>query len=156
MEFHDRYAERKNRQKNRNRDKEVDIKYPEIMKNAKRFEERFEFKTKELQIVVPQKASDITKEGRAQHHCVGASDTYISNMNSERFFILFLRKKSNLKKPYYTLEVTWDGDIRQFYAAYDRQPDKEKIEAVLKKFTKRVQKREKELQEKMKEAEKRD
>lgn len=156
MEYHDRYTERKNRKENRARDREVDIKYPEIKNNVKKFEERFEFQTKEYQIVVPQKASDITREGRLQHHCVGASDTYIRNMNDERYFILFLRKKSNLKNPYYTLEVTWDGEIKQFYGAYDRQPNKEKIESVLKKFTKRVQKRERELQEKMHEVEERD
>ena len=106
--------------------------------------------------MVPKKASDITKEGRQQHHCVGVSDRYIANMNDERSFILFLRKKGAIRTPYYTLEVTWDGEIEQFYAAYDRQPDKEKIEAVLGEFTKAVQKREEELQKKMKEIEKRD
>lgn len=156
MEFHDRYLEKKNRQKNKLRDKEVDIKYKNIKANSKRYEERFKYSNKEFQIVVPKKASDITREGRLQHHCVGASDTYISNMNCEKYFILFLRRKSNLKTPYYTLEVTWDGDIKQFYAAYDRQPDKEKIRAVLENFTKTVQKREKSLQLKMHECEVRD
>lgn len=142
MEYHDRYTERKNWEKNNARDAEVDKKYKEIRKNRKRFEERFAFKTDEFKIVVPQKASDITREGRLQHHCVGASDTYIANMNNEQYFILFLRKNEDLERPYYTLEVTWDGEIKQFYAAYDRQPDKEKIEEVLKQFTKEVQERE--------------
>lgn len=156
MEYHNRYAERKNRQKNRSRDKEVDLKYPKIKENRKKFKERFEFKTEEFEIVVPKKASDITREGRLQHHCVGASDTYISNMNSEKYFILFLRKRCNLKNPYYTLEVSWDGDIMQYYAAYDRQPDKEKITAVLDEFTKQIKIREAELEKKMHEVEKRD
>lgn len=156
MEFHDRYTARKNRQKNKSRDAEVDLKYPKIRENEQKFKERFAFSTKEFQIVVPHTASDITKEGRKQHHCVGATDNYISNMNKERYFILFLRRKENLKKPYYTLEVTWDGEIKQFYAAYDRQPDKEKIRAVLDEFTKRVQKRELELQKKLHECEERD
>ena len=156
MEYHDRYTERKNRQKNKVRDRTVDLKYPKIRENVKRFEERFRFETEEFQIVVPKKASDITREGRLQHHCVGASDRYIANMNDERSFILFLRKKGAIRTPYYTLEVTWDGEIEQFYAAYDRQPDKEKIEEVLGEFTKAVQKREEELQKKMKEIEKRD
>lgn len=141
MEYHNRYLERKNREKNRSRDKEVDIKYPDIKKNLKKNMERFEFKTEEFVIVVPACASDITKEGRKQHHCVGASDTYISRMNTEQRFILFLRKVETPKIPYYTLEVTWDGKIMQFYAAYDRQPDKEKIKAVLDEFTKTVQER---------------
>lgn len=154
MEYHDRYTERKNQEKNNARDAEVDMKYPEIRKNRKRFEERFAFQTDEFEIVVPQKASDITREGRLQHHCVGASDTYISNMNSERYFILFLRKRKQKSVPYYTLEVTWDGEIKQFYAAYDRQPDKEKIEEVLKQFKKDVNDRERELRKKLRECEK--
>lgn len=141
MEYHNRYLERKNRAKNRTRDKEVDIKYPDIKKNLKKNRERFEFKTEEFVIVVPACASDITKEGRKQHHCVGATDNYIYRMNTEQRFILFLRKIDTPKIPYYTLEVTWDGEIKQFYAAYDRQPDKEKIKAVLDEFTKTVQKR---------------
>ena len=156
MEYHDRYTERKNREKNNARDAEVDRKYKEIRKNRKRFEERFAFQTDEFRIVVPKKASDITREGRLQHHCVGASDNYIANMNNEKFFILFLRKNEDPESPYYTLEATWDGEIKQFYAAYDRQPDKEKIEAVLKEFTKSVKKREDELKAKLHEAEIRD
>ena len=156
MEYHDRYLERKNRAKNKTRDKEVDIKYPDIKKNLKKNSARFEFKTEEFVIVVPRCASDITKEGRKQHHCVGATDIYISRMNVEDRFILFLRKAETPKIPYYTLEVTWDGEIKQFYAAYDRQPDREKIKAVLAEFTKAVQEREKELLKKLQECEKRD
>ena len=77
-------------------------------------------------------------------------------MNTEQRFILFLRKIDTPKIPYYTLEVTWEGEIKQFYAAYDRQPDKEKIKAVLAEFTKTVQSREEELLKKMQECEKRD
>jgi hypothetical protein len=156
MEYHNRYLEEKNRKKYKQRDMEVNRKYPDIRKNAKKYEERFAFQTDELEIVVPQRASDITREGRLQHHCVGASDAYIHNMNVERYFILFLRHRSERETPYYTLEVTWDGDIKQFYAAYDRQPDKEKIQKVLSEFTKTVKKREKEMEKKMHEMEKRD
>lgn len=146
MEYHDKYVERKNREESKKRDKEVDAKYTHIAENAKKFEEHFKFETKEYQILVPQKASDITREGRRQHHCVGVSDTYIRNMDEEKGFILFLRRKKNLKAPYYTLEVTWDGEISQFYAAYDRQPSREKIWDVLKKFTASVKRRNKKMQ----------
>ena len=142
MEYHDRYLERKNRQQNRTRDKEVDMKYPDIKKNLQKNKERFEFKTDEFVIVVPACASDITKEGSKQHHCVGATDGYISRMNAGQRFILFLRRAEKPKMPYYTLEVDWKGRILQFYAAYDRQPDREKIKAVLEEFTKTVQERE--------------
>lgn len=92
-------------------------------------------------IVVPKKASDITKEGRRQHHCVGASDQYMAKMASRQTFILFLRKKDDKEVPYYTLEVEWDGKIRQWYGAYDRQPDKEEIQSILNQWTKKIEKR---------------
>lgn len=139
MEYHDRYVERKNRDENRTRDKEVDIKYPDIRENLQKNRERFAFQTEEFVIVVPTCASDITKEGRVQHHCVGASDRYIKSMNDGETFILFLRRLENPEDAYYTLEVTWNGEIKQFYAAYDRQPYKENIRKVLEQFTKAVQ-----------------
>jgi hypothetical protein len=153
MGYHDKYLERKNANEIKYRDTEVDRKYPKIKKNWKMFKEHFAFKTEEYEIMVPHTASDITKEGRAQHHCVGASDKYISNMNDSRTFILFLRKTGDLKAPYYTLEVCWDGHIIQHYAAYDRQPDKDVVNAVLEQFTKQVGKRCKDdLKNMMKEA----
>lgn len=141
MEYHDRYLEAKNRDSARTRDKIVDNKFTSIYENYKRNREWFSFETDDLVIRVPKKASDITKEGRLQHHCVGASDTYLDRMNRGDSFILFLRKKEDVKTPYYTLEVTWDGEIEQFYAAYDRQPDKKKIEKFLEQFTENIQKR---------------
>lgn len=141
MEYHDRYLEAKNRDDARARDRIVDNKFTAICENYKKNRERFKFETDDLVIRVPKKASDITKEGRLQHHCVGASDTYLDRMNRGESFILFLRKKEDVKTPYYTLEVTWDGEIEQFYAAYDRQPDKKEIEKFLEQFTQNIQKR---------------
>ncbi len=56
----------------------------------------------------------------------------MAKMASRQTFILFLRKKDDKEVPYYTLEVEWDGKIRQWYGAYDRQPDKEEIQSIFK------------------------
>lgn len=140
-EFHDKYTEEKNREENEKRDREVEKKFPQIRKDYKRNAEHFAFETKKYMIIVPKKASDITKEGRRQHHCVGASDQYMAKMASRQTFILFLRKKDDKEVPYYTLEVEWDGKIRQWYGAYDRQPDKEEIQSILNQWTKKIEKR---------------
>lgn len=89
-----------------------------------------------MAIVVPQKASDIVWEGRKQHHCVGNGDHYISNMNDDQGFILFLRRLDCLEVPYYTIELTADWKVKQRYAAYDRQPDIKQIDSFLKKWVK--------------------
>lgn len=70
----------------------------------------------------------------------------ISEIWTKRRALFCFAAKKNLKAPYYTLEVTWDGEISQFYAAYDRQPSREKIWDVLKKFTASVKRRNKKMQ----------
>lgn len=142
MEYHDRYLEDKNRKDAEARDLIVDNKFPEICAQHKQNKEHFAFETEEFVVWIPRKASDITEEGRKQHHCVGASDAYLKKMSEGKSYILFLRRKADAARPYYTLEVKWNGQIEQFYGAYDRQPDKEKIEALLAQFTKIVQERE--------------
>lgn len=142
MEFHNRYLEEKNQKQNTKRDKEVNRKFQEIANNYADNKEHFEWQNEHFVIVVPKQASDITKEGRLQHHCVGASDNYMRKMAKKETFILFLRHIESQNIPYYTLEVKWDGSIIQAYAAYDRKPEyRELVEPLLEKFKKQISKR---------------
>lgn len=146
MEFHDRYLDEENRKANQKRDEEVDTKYKKIEEDYEKNTEHFAFETEDYFISVPSKASDITNEGRFQHHCVGASDNYLSKMTKGSTYILFLRKKAMPNRPYYTLEVKYNGDILQNRSMYNRQPNIEKIEEVLGEWQKEIKKRcEKEL-----------
>ena len=78
---------------------------------------------------------ELVEEGRALHHCVGASNVYMNAMAEGRRWILFLRRKSELDKPYYTIEIDmFTDEIRQYYSEYDRQPNKKEIRKVLDKF----------------------
>lgn len=151
-EYHNRYLEEKNKNEARFRDREVDRKYRNIAADYKSNKEHFAFEDSQYCIVVPRKASDITEEGRRQHHCVGSSDRYINSMDARERYIIFLRKKEDPKSPYYTLEVDWTGNVWQWYGAYDRKPNEKKIEKVLEKWTKTIQKREAELKAKQKAA----
>lgn len=140
-EYHDRYVEEDLENKKKNRDMAVDIKFGNIKKCFKENHEHFTWEDETYIIRVPKKASDITKEGRVQHHCVGASDTYLSRMAEKKTFILFLRKKKSPGKAYYTLETEWNGKIIQAYAAYDRKPDWETVEKVLNTWSEDMKKR---------------
>ena len=62
-------------------------------------------------------------------------------MNKGESFILFLRKKEDPETPYYTLEVEYDGKIRQSYGAFDRKPDWEKVEPVIAGLTRKISQR---------------
>lgn len=89
-------------------------------------------------IIVPAaKSEELMAEGRALHHCVGASDRYMEKMAEGKSWILFLRKKEAPEKPYYTIEISMEDDrIIQYYSEFDRQPDKETVDRVLAKFKK--------------------
>lgn len=96
-------------------------------------------------IVVPESYMDIMEEGRKQHHCVGASDRYMENMSNRKTFIVFLRKTDHPETPYYTIET--DGTrILQYYAEFDRQPDKEAVKKILDTWIREVRRRKEAMQ----------
>lgn len=144
-EYHNRYVEEIHKAEQKSQNKSDNIKYKGISKDYKLNTAIFAWEDDSYQIIVPKNASDINTEGRLQHHCVGAQSQYKEKMCARSSFIVFLRKKENLKEPYYTIECDLSKVI-QFYAAYDRQPDKEKVQKVLNKWMKQVKKNAKKLQ----------
>jgi hypothetical protein len=155
-EFHDRYVEELNARraaeqakKNRERARKQAKKFKGIQLDYRRNLTLFSWNNGEYCIEVPKTYNDIITEGQLQHHCVGASDTYMLNMAQRKSYILFLRKASEPEKPYYTIEATTTG-VKQFYAAYDRQPDKKVVQKVLSAWMEQVKKNAKKLERKEK------
>ena len=65
----------------------------------------------------------------------------MEKMAEAESWILFLRKKEDIKKPYYTIEISMKDDrIIQWYSEYDRKPDSKKIQKVLKTFKDSIKK----------------
>ena len=139
--LHDRYAEEKNINDAVNAGAGLNMRFRQIAERYAENSEHFQYERSGLVIVVPTCAADIKMEGALQHHCVGASDTYMNRMNKGESFILFLRKKEDPETPYYTLEVEYDGKIRQSYGAFDRKPDWEKVEPVIAGLTRTISQR---------------
>lgn len=153
MEYHDRYVEDINRikreQEMQRREEQVkgygDERFAGIQNDFQRNTDLFGWQQDGFCIVVPASYMDIMEEGRKQHHCVGASDHYMENMSARRTFIVFLRRQEDPEKPYYTIET--DGSrILQYYAEFDRQPDKETVKKILDKWIGDVRKRKESLQ----------
>lgn len=136
-EFHDRYVEEANREKVKQKAKN----FIGIQKDYKRNVKLYGWEGKGFAMLVPRNYLDIVDEGSRQHHCVGASDTYMLRMASRESYILFLRHSDKLEEPYYTLEVKPNGQIVQAYAAYDRKPDYDEVSKILKLWQKEVAKR---------------
>lgn len=116
----------------------MDQQIQEHMPEARRY-----FWEDDTYMIIPAaKCMELAEEGRTLHHCVGSSDIYMKRMAEGRSWILFLRKKEDLQKAYYTIEISMKDDrILQYYSEYDRQPDKEKISRVLDKFKRSIKKR---------------
>lgn len=141
---HDQLVERINARQNAERMEREKEKYARL--NA-RIQERLPdvkryFWEDDTYMIVPAgRCEELVEEGRALHHCVGANDFYMRAMAEGQNWILFLRKKSELDKPYYTIEIDmYTDEIKQYYSAYDRQPDKEVIRKVLDKFRQSLRK----------------
>lgn len=74
--------------------------------------QQYTFSNEKYSIIVPQVVQELDIEGNVLHHCVG---TYKQNVAKGKEIILFLRKNSDLKTPYYTIDLDTDGFIRQIH-----------------------------------------
>lgn len=73
---------------------------------------RFEYEKGDLLLRQPESMDEIVHEGKALAHCVGGyAERHAKGITN----ILFIRKKSEPDKPYYTVEVDNSGVIRQCY-----------------------------------------
>jgi DNA-directed RNA polymerase subunit RPC12/RpoP len=103
---------------------------------------KYEFEDENYAIVAPRGIEDIIVEGKILQHCMDKTDRYFDRINQRESYILFLRKKDDIKKPYYTLEVEPNGTIRQKRTLGDRQnPDIKEAAKFLEKWQKEIQKR---------------
>ncbi len=141
IEYHDRWNIENAEIRNREADRKRVQKYKGIKKAFPENNRRFSWENKDFIIMPAKDALSIIKEGRVLHHCVGASDTYMGRMAEGESYICFLRKKDQPDVPYYTLEVDKDMKLLQAYSAYDRQPDWEEINKVIKRYLKDIKKR---------------
>jgi len=103
---------------------------------------KYEYEDETYAIVAPRGIEDIIVEGKILQHCMDKTERYFDRINQRESYILFLRKKDDVKKPYYTLEVEPNGTIRQKRTLGDRQnPDIKEAAKFLAKWQKEIQKR---------------
>ena len=142
FEFHQRYVDEKNREKNKKRAEELNKKFKNIKKNYENNREMYDFETEEYIFKTASCAEEIIQEGQRLHHCVATSDKYFKRMNEGISFIVFVRKKKEPAKSYYTVEIK-GTKILQAYAAYDRKPDYKAVQKELNKWKQEIKRREK-------------
>jgi len=85
--------------------------------NYEKQRKAFTFSYGNYEIVVPQTPQDIIREGERMHHCVGG---YVNDIVQNKTYIVFVRDKSDLTVPYITAQVKLNGELGQYYLAYDQ------------------------------------
>lgn len=86
--------------------------------NYEKQRKAFTFSYGNYEIVIPQTPQDIIREGEQMHHCVGS---YVDDIVQNKTYIVFVRNKENLTIPYITAQVKLNGELGQYYLAYDRR-----------------------------------
>lgn len=83
---------------------------------------KFIYNNEEYSIIAPKNTNDIRYEGNILHHCVGS---YVKDVLENVTNILFLRENNNINKPFYTIEILNNGDIRQVHGFANSNPTPE-------------------------------
>jgi hypothetical protein len=99
--------------------------------------DQFVYSGEKYSIISPGTIDELDIEGNVLHHCVGS---YKNNVAKGKEIILFLRKNSDPKTPFYTIDLDTDGYIRQIHTKYNgnisNDPEKDDLIAFLKEWGK--------------------
>ena len=86
--------------------------------NYKRHSKAWNFNYGDFIVTIPIEPKDLVIEGQKMHHCVGR---YVDKVSNNETYIAFIRKKDNIKMPYITAEIDLNGNLQQYFLAYDRK-----------------------------------
>ena len=95
--------------------------FPNINEVCSSIKDLYSYTGRSYMVVVPTGIMDVIREGKALHHCVGKQERYYDRIARRESYVLFLRRKKDPDKPYYTLEIEPDGTVRQKRTMFDRQ-----------------------------------
>ena len=102
------YNEKKDEMKGRQRNRV----YAKVAEQENLLNEKYAVEDEDYFIRAPHEAAELIKEGHAMHHCVGG-ENYAKKMAAGESFILFIRKKKEPEKSWYTMEVGSDNKVIQ-------------------------------------------
>jgi hypothetical protein len=94
--------------------------FKEQLKKVEKLE--YENKDDDFCVVIPTEPGDLANEGLELHHCV---KSYIEKVADGNTNIVFIRKKDEKEKPFFTVEVSNDKTIEQVHGFGNRNADTE-------------------------------
>lgn len=98
----------------------------QIIREVRKKRKSLEFRKDNLVIILPKSPDEIIYEGKVLHHCVGG---YAQRHFALETTILFIRKKDEIDKPYFTIEVSNDFRIVQCHG-YRNELESKKPEEI--------------------------
>lgn len=96
-------------------------------------------------IRAPRNAAEIIREGHAMYHCV-AGKQYTEKMVKGESYILFIRKKSNPEKSWYTMEMKSNHTVLQVRGFANRDDDNIRQKNIWKLLIERLKELKKNMQ----------
>ena len=135
---HDAMVEVKVEARRKKELKEAQEKDEDLRKIYKKIAKRFSYEDDKFVLRPAKTKTEIVKEGQTQHICVGVAG-YAEKMIRGSSYILFLRKKGNPEKPFYTVEITPQYEIIQRHGKYNKEgKEVTAVDAFLEKFRREV------------------
>lgn len=123
---HAELAELVAEKENKERKKENRRLNRELKKRITTLKEMYKLDSEEYEIVWPNTKKDFVVEGQLQHNCVGG---YFKQVAEGETVVFFLREKSNLKKPFCTVEFR-EGICWQCRTKYNKEAPAEAMKAM--------------------------
>lgn len=88
-----------------------------LVENYRKHSKAWGFEFGDFTVCIPACGDDLVIEGAKMHHCVGS---YVRSVIEGQTYICFVRHKDTPDVPYITCQVTTEGQIKQYYLAYDK------------------------------------
>lgn len=105
-----------------------------IRKLHDKYDKKYSFESGTLLVKYPEGLEDFIREGTTLSHCVGNNPHYARAHSAESEITIFVRKKEDTEKPYYTATFyTKDFKLRECYGKSHKNPPQE-IQTFLKKY----------------------
>ena len=86
--------------------------------NYERHSKAWNFNYGDFIVTIPIEPKDLVIEGQKMHHCVGR---YVEAVSNNETYIVFIRRKDDIKMPYITSQIDVNGNLKQYFLAYDRK-----------------------------------
>lgn len=110
--YHDKIIPIYNREQAFKKKKELEDKQNKYIENFYKKAIEYNYADDTYFIKACEELTDLLVEGNTLHHCVGS---YVNSVSEGREYILFLRKASDPDIPYFTIDVTPNGQVRQIH-----------------------------------------